>query len=76
MSEMYESDRSYESQDSESNESYSSSDYDDWECYYCSTDLEQDLGTPYHDIQPANPRWYCSTCMLHIHHSDIEGDDD
>jgi hypothetical protein len=76
MSEMYESDRYYESQDSESNESYSSSDFDDWECYYCSTDLEHDLGTPFHDTESAIPRWYCSSCMLHIHQSDIEGDDD
>lgn len=71
--ELYESDRYYETDDSQ--ETYSSSDYDDWECYYCSTDLEQDMGTPFHDKEPSIPRWYCSSCMLHIHQSDIEDDD-
>jgi len=73
MCEMYESDRYFESDDSESR--YSSSEYDDWECYYCSTDLDEDIGTPFLDKEPSTPRWYCSTCMLHIHSSDIEGDD-
>jgi len=68
MSELYESD------DSESRYS-SSEDYDDWECYYCSTDLDEDIGTPFLDKEPSTPRWYCSTCMLHIHSSDIECDD-
>jgi len=71
--ELYESDRYYETDDSDDTEL--SSDYDDWECYYCSTDLEQDVGTPFHDKEPSTPRWYCSSCMLHIHQSDIEDDD-
>ena len=75
MSEMYESDRYYESDDSESSYSSSEEEFDDWECYYCSTDLDEDMGTPFHDKEPSTSRWYCSTCMLHIHSSDIEGDD-
>jgi len=70
MSEMYESDRCYESDSDESSES----EYDDFTCYYCQMDLDEDEGDPFHDTKPSNPRWYCSTCMLHIHQSDIESD--
>ena len=53
---------------------YSSSDSNDYYCYYCETDLdyENDVFT---DLEPSKPRYYCSSCKLNIHCSDIEDDD-
>ena len=52
----------------------SSSDEDDYYCYYCEADLdyENDVFT---DLEPSKPRYYCQSCKLHIHCSDIEDDD-
>ena len=54
---------------------YSSSDSDNYYCYYCEVDLdyENDVFT---DLEPCKPRYYCHSCKLHIHCSDIESDDD
>ena len=51
----------------------SSSEYDDEDefCYYCDTELmyEEDV---YTDSTPCKTRYYCQSCSLHIHSSDIE----
>jgi len=69
---MYESDREYEStEEEEQSSSESEEEYDDL-CYYCSAFIDDDLGVPFYDKEPSTPRWYCSSCMLYIHSSDID----
>jgi hypothetical protein len=63
----------YSDYDSESR--YSSSDNeDDYYCYYCETDLDYENNV-FEDLQPCKPRYYCESCKLHIHTSDIETSD-
>jgi len=61
----------YTNDDSDNDYRYSSSDDDGYYCYYCEADLdyENDVFT---DLEPCKPRYYCQSCKLHIHCSDIE----
>jgi len=67
MSEFYSDESDYESR-------YSSSDNDDdYYCYYCETDLDYEDNV-FEDLEPCKPRYYCSSCKLHIHTDDLESD--
>jgi hypothetical protein len=66
MSEFYSDESDYESR-------YSSSDNDDYYCYYCETDLDYEDNV-FEDVEPCKPRYYCSSCKLHIHTDDLESD--
>lgn len=62
--------------DYDSESRYSSSEHEnEYYCYYCETDLDYEDNV-YEDLEPSKPRYYCQTCQLHIHTSDIEDDDD
>ena len=64
----------YTTDDSDDDYRYSSSDSDDYYCYYCETDLDYENNV-FEDLEPIKPRYYCSSCKLHIHTSDIEDED-
>lgn len=66
----------YDSSDEQEEEddylSSESEEYND-QCFYCSALIEEDMGGhAFYDTEPIEPRWYCSSCMLYIHASDID----
>ena len=60
----------YDIEFSDSSSSYSSSDEDYDKCYYCETELTYEMEL-YEDTEPAKPRYYCMSCLEHIHCDDI-----
>lgn len=58
---------------SDESSAYSSSDNDDYYCYYCETDLDYEDNV-FEDVEPCKPRYYCSSCKLHIHTDDLQSD--